>query len=36
MRKRFSDLKIINLLQAIEVKISECISAKEACQSLRI
>ena len=36
MRKRFSESKIINLLRAIEVKISGGMGTEEACRSLGV
>ena len=36
MRKRFNESEIINLLRAIEVKISEGFGVPEACRSLGV
>ena len=36
MRKRFSESEIINLLRAIEVKISGGMGTQEACRSLGV
>ena len=36
MRKRFSESKIINLLRAIEVKISGVMGTQEACRNLEV
>ena len=36
MRKRFSESEIINLLRAIEVKISGGMGTEEACRSLGV
>ena len=36
MRKRFSESEIINLLRAIEVKISSGMDTEEACRSLGV
>ena len=36
MRKRFSESEIINLLRAIEVKISGDMGTEEACRSLGV
>ena len=36
MRKRFSESEIINLLRAIEVKISGGMVTQEACRSLGV
>ena len=36
MRKRFSESEIINLLRAIEVKISGSMGTEEACRSLGV